>query len=51
MTYRVWLQGLTPFGEALVGLSDRDGLTFETCLRTTRSGYAVQSHAFVDPIP
>ncbi len=47
-TYRVWLTALTPFGTALAATSDKDGFTFRTCFRTTRSGFDVVDHSYVD---
>ena len=43
VTYRVWLDDLTPFGTALEATSDADGHTFTACFRTTRSGYDLTS--------
>ncbi|TGD45445.1 peptidoglycan-binding protein [Pseudotabrizicola sediminis] len=48
VTYRIWLTEKTPFGDALSAISAADGLTFTTCLRTTRNGYDIVSQTHVD---
>ncbi|WP_209599621.1 hypothetical protein [Ruegeria sp. HKCCSA071] len=48
VTYRAWLKDVTPFGDALMSLSGKDGITHRSCFRTTRKGFEMVRKEIVD---